>query len=134
MCTGGTLMIRLSCALAVAGAGAIALTGCTSSTPHPVLKQIKKGAVVAPADFGSSGAVHGSMKLVKTARDYELQLTDFEAPAGDELRLSAQEARAGCYDSWGLGFGDPSTWTSPDVPDKLTGLHLALLLEPDGSH
>jgi LysM repeat protein len=99
----------------------------------PYFSHIPTGTVVATGDFGPSGAVHGSVKVVKTESDYMLQLSDFAAPAGDELKISARETRPGCYDSWGLAFGDPSSWTSPDIPNKITGLHLRLLLEPDGS-
>jgi len=127
-------MIRLPLVFALAAAVAIALTGCTQSTSHPDFTQIRTGTVVATGDFGTAGLVRGSVRVVKTASDFELQLDDFEAPAGDELHIAARKTRPGCYDSWGVGFGDPSTWTSPDIPDKLIGLHLVLLLEPDGSH
>jgi len=126
-------MIQWPFACVLTGVVAVALAGCVGSTPAPDFSHVPTGTVVATGDFGPSGAVHGSVKVVKTESDYMLQLSDFAAPAGDELKISARETRPGCYDSWGLAFGDPSSWTSPDIPNKITGLHLRLLLEPDGS-
>jgi|GEM_PF-2665703 len=127
-------MIPRRFAWVLTGVVAFALTGCVGGIPAPDFEYVPMGTVVATGDFGASGPVRGSLKLVKTASDYQLQLIDFAGPAGDELRISARETSPGCYDSWGLGFGDPSTWTAPDIPNKIIGLHLKLLVEPDGSH
>lgn len=152
-------MIKMPLVLALFGGAAFVLAGCTPSPPNPNdatprptatssrdafddgqvidLLPISDGAVAATGTFDASGPIRGSITVVKEGDDYRLNLTGFRAPVDVDFILTSQGAATGqgCYDRWGIGFGEPTTWSGKnDIPGRSIGLHIGYMLDPDGKH